>query len=313
MATSGSVDHSITAIQLIEDALYDCGALQEGEPITGEHTTSGLRQLNNLIKYLVAQGLHRWTKSEGVLFLDGKKRSYSLPTDKCAKDTFGYTTLDADEASGQTVLSVTATAPGSPLPAMAVGDRIGVELDDGTRQWTTISAISAGDTVTVATALTGAAASGNTVYWYTTNATRPVRVLDARRGKYNGTEVPCEVERYQTYQAQPNKDATGVPTMIAYQPRVADTQVFVWPKGSVRDVVWFTYERSIEDVDATTDTLDFPQEWFQPLQDMLAARLGRQYRVPLQQMAMLQQSAAVAESALLTWDAETGPVHFVLD
>ena len=54
-----------------------------------------------------------------------------------------YTTLDADEAASQTVLSVTSTS------GFANSDNIGIELDDGTRQWTTISSFVADDTVTV--------------------------------------------------------------------------------------------------------------------------------------------------------------------
>jgi len=310
MATSGSIDYRVTAENLIRDALYDCGALEEGEPITGEHTQSGLRQLNGLIKHLVSKGLHRWTKEEGILFLDGKRRSYSLPSAQCALTEFGYTTLDADEASGQTVLSVTATAPGSPLPDMAVSDTIGIELDDGTRQWTTIASISAGVSVTIDDALTGDASSGNTVFWYTTNVDRPVRILDARRGTYSGIQVPCEVVRYQTYQSQPNKDATSQPTMIAYNPGVGSGDLYVWPKGGINNVVWFTFERSIEDIDSTANTLDFPQEWYQPLQDMLAARLGPQYQVPMGRQQYLEQRSALALDEILTWDAEPAPIEF---
>jgi hypothetical protein len=77
-------------------------------------------------------------------------------------DTFGVseTTLDADELPGQTVLSVTSTAN------MTVGDSIKIALDNDEFHLSTISSFSAGDTVTIGTAIPSKAASGNTVYIY---------------------------------------------------------------------------------------------------------------------------------------------------
>lgn len=313
MATSGSVNHTVDADDLIRDALNDIGALEEGEPITGEHTQKAKRALNNLLKWLNAHGLHLWTKREGILFLDGVKRSYTLPTDNCAADEFGYTTLSADEASGQTVLSVTATAPGGGLPAMAASDIIGIELDDGSRQWTTISSVDSATQVTVAAALTEDAGSGATVYWYTSNINKPVRVLSARRGLYNGAEVPCDVVTRDEYFDQPSKDATGQPTMAHYQPKVSTGEMFVWPKGSVTTVLRFTYERLIEDVDDTSDNFDLPPEWYQPLQDMLAARLASAYQLPIQERAYFDARSERGEMKILEFDNETGGLHFEIE
>jgi len=71
--------------------------------------------------------------------------------------THSETTLDADEASGQTVISVTATTD------MTAGDSIMIEMDNSIFHLSTISSFVAGDTVTIADALTHKATSGNKV------------------------------------------------------------------------------------------------------------------------------------------------------
>ena len=69
------------------------------------------------------------------------------------------TTLSAEEAAGQTVLSVTDST------GMSVGDKVGIVLTAGTIDWTYITVVAAG-AITVNTALTGVAASGNAVYTF---------------------------------------------------------------------------------------------------------------------------------------------------
>jgi len=68
------------------------------------------------------------------------------------------TTLDANEASGQVVISVTSTG-GMALNAPAV-----ITLNDGSTHRSHISAIAAGDTITIEDALPSAADSGNAIF-----------------------------------------------------------------------------------------------------------------------------------------------------
>jgi len=70
---------------------------------------------------------------------------------------FIKTTTSGDEASGQTVISVTDAT------GMASGDNFSIELDDGDWHHTTINGAPAGNDVTITAALPSAAASGNEV------------------------------------------------------------------------------------------------------------------------------------------------------
>ena len=92
--------------------------------------------------------------------------SDSLPSAAASGNTFSQvsaygkisTTLDANEASGQTVISVTSTG------GMALNAPVVVTLNDGSTHRSHISAIAAGDTITIEDSLPSAADSGNAIF-----------------------------------------------------------------------------------------------------------------------------------------------------
>lgn len=314
MATSGSVDYSVSATNIITDALYLIGALEEGEAITGEHTTAGLRALNLMAKTWMAQGLHRWTKTEGVLFLNPNQVEYDLgPSgDECARGAFGYTLLNGALSALDTAVTVDSTAPGQPLPAMVAADKIGIELADGSIHWDTIDSVDSSTTLTLTTGVSGAASDNAVVYWYTTQIDRPVRLLGARRGSYNGAQVPMELVARDIYMEQPTKYTASLPVLGHYSPQLTNGKLYVWPgSGSVRNLVWFTYERAIEDFDQTTNTPDFPIEWGETLVWNLAVRLGPQYGMKATAKAQaLKPMADEMLALLLSFDEDENSVFF---
>jgi len=93
-------------------------------------------------------------------FVRGVRDDQSVPDPRPgAPDapTHSNTTLDADELSGQTVISVAATTD------MTVGDAIMIQQDNDIFHLSNIASFSAGDTVTIDDALTYKASSGNSV------------------------------------------------------------------------------------------------------------------------------------------------------
>jgi hypothetical protein len=114
--------------------------------------------------------VHRdeWEPRHPQDFVKGVKDDMSVPDPRPgAEDTHSVfeTTLDAAEDSGQTTLSVTSTAN------MTNGYTILVHQDDDTIHISTISSFVAGDTVTIADALTHKSASGSTVVIQSPNTT----------------------------------------------------------------------------------------------------------------------------------------------
>ena len=175
MATSGSYDYSVSGTQIIEDALLKCGAKQEGEDIPPEGITSALRQLNNLTKFIASKdGRNLWRRSEVFVFLNKTQPKYLLgpsntDAEWCLESAFTHTKLNGAASEGDTSLTVDSTAD------MRAGDRAGLEIDDGTRLWFSITSIDSATTMTVP-AITGDADDDATLYTYTTNTSEVIKV-----------------------------------------------------------------------------------------------------------------------------------------
>jgi len=67
-----------TALDIVNAALRLLGEKDGDQPPSANETQDGLEALNYLVKSYQAQGLHLWTKTEGVLFLDAGKTDYLL-------------------------------------------------------------------------------------------------------------------------------------------------------------------------------------------------------------------------------------------
>jgi hypothetical protein len=309
MTTSGSVNFNQTCLQIITDAYAIIRVGVEEEALTNQQAQEGRSVLNTMTKAWMADGLHLWSKTECGLFLVEGTQKYdiaSTSTDHHALVTdIVQTTISADEAAGQTVISLTS------ITGLAASDRIGIELDDGTVQWTTISGAPAGGTATIAVALTAAAASGNTVYGYTTKLNRPNRILHCMRRDEDGIETEAQILERPDYFRLPNKDSDGPVTNIYYDPQRDNGYLYVWPTSdNSTDTLRFTGERLIEDFDTLTNNADFPVEWLEPLAFNLAYRLSYRHSFPLQERVQLRMDALGMKEKLLGFDREYGSVFF---
>ena len=286
MATSGTIAYDRTGAQIAEHAARLVRIIGIDETLD---TTSGgqedqiLESLNLMIKTNQMK-LGLWRYREARLFLEDGIAQYALSGAKFAdEDEIGETTLDADEASGQTVLSVTATTDSTKHTdvVMANSDVIGVVQDDDTIHWSTISSFSAGDTVTLAAGTTAAASSGNKVYWYTTAAPRPLKIISARRDN-SGDEIEMFQLAREDYFNLPNKTSTGTPVQYFYDPQQATGVLYLWPEpDTVDDVIRITYLDELEIISANTDTSNFPEEWMEYLVYGLAVRIAPLYGVQI--------------------------------
>lgn len=305
MATSGSVDYIATRNDLIEAAYRKIGVASRGETLSAGLTADAAEALEMLVKSWQAQGIHLWTYGDATLFLVAGQAQYALGSGgDHASESYVETTLDADEASGQTVLTVAS------ISDLAASDNIGIELDDGTLQWTTISGAPIGTSVTIATALTGAASTGNTVYAYTTGINRPLR-LQTVRSDVADNEIPMTRMARDTYFNQPNKTTTGIPTQFYYDPQLTLGQIYLWPAPqSVDYVVHFSYERSIEDFDAASNNPYFPVEWTRALVWNLASELAPEHGLSLERQAYIDAKAARTLVDVLDFDRERAPAQF---
>lgn len=111
----------------------------------------------------------------------------------------------------------------------------------------------------------------------------------------------------------------GRPTSFYYDPTTVTTpptqygSIYVWPTPTAADAAkWYlqiTYTKPIQDFAADSDTLDFPQEWFNAVRWNLAYQLCFQYEVPLGKMREIKELARETLSLALSADREETPVR----
>lgn len=311
MATSGSVNFSISRDQIIRAALEETSEVAEGEGISPDREAACILRLNSWVKSLMAQGAKLWAMKQATLFLEVGESTYSLGStgDHCT-NSYIQTTLSTDEAISSTSLSLTLTT------GMAASDNIGIVLDDGSIHWTTISG-APGAPTTIATGLASAATAGNAVFTYTSKINRPQR-LDVDAANWHslaGSDTPVKIISREEYTRLPNKTTQGKIVQAFYDPQLTSGILKVWPTpDNSTDVLQFWYERILEDFDASADTPDFAIEWSEALILGLAAKMAPSNgTLSLAERKLLNDSADQALAIAMGYDRSNTSTYFQPD
>lgn len=309
MATSGSVDFSLTRNELIKGAYRLIGIGTEGETLSNYEIASGAEALNLMTKAWQAQGIHLWQYGEATLFLEVGKQSYDIgPTGDHCTLSYVETALSADEASASTSIDVDSDS------GISDGDNIGIVLDDGSIHWDTVNGAPAGNVVTITNGLSGAASEDNVVYAYTSKINRPLKIHNVRLEQDDGDETEMLQWARSDYMIQPSKATQGTPTQWFFSPQLTNGKLYLWPTTNTVDhVVNFTAELPIEDFDAASNDPDFPVEWLEAIKWNLAVRLAVEYGVPQQRIALVEAKAKQFLDDALAWDREDASIQFAPD
>lgn len=301
MATSGSIDFIVTRDDIITEALELLGVLGEGESPTAAQLTSSARTLNMLIKNWQADGLNLFAVKRQYLFTDTTVREYSLSSS---------TTHHFTESFGSTEIATAATALDTTIEVDSIsgisdGDYIGIHTTNA-MEWTTVNGAPSGTTVTLSGALENDAAVDNKVYFYTSKANRPMKVLEAFiKLTDSDTDVPIEIISRRKYNELAVKSATGVINQIYYDPQVGTGKMFVWPvSNNACDYLTLFVQRSLEDVDSASDNFDMPQEWYMPLAYNLAMHLAPKYGIPQNDYYVVERQATALYERAQGFDEE---------
>lgn len=307
MATSGTSAFNATRNEVIRQAALQVNAIGAGVTMGAQMLSDFDFMLNAMVKTWQAEGLHVWTTTEGTLFPVAGQTRYGAGTGATDHITQTYyeTSTSADEASGQTIISVTSTAN------MTVADNIGIVLDDGTLHWTTIVSKTSA-TVTITVALTDTVASGNAVFNYTSKIARPLKVVDARRYNIDGaTDTPMIVASRNEYQNLPQKTAAGMPVHLFYDPQLTIGYFHLWQVPSTTtDLVKFTWHRPIQDFNTAADNPDLPNEWLLTMVYNLAQIMMPQYPVSAQKANQINSLAAQFLDTMRGFDRESESIFF---
>jgi hypothetical protein len=310
---SGSTDFNQTRNEIVTDSLVLLGAVEEGETPNAEALQYGIRQLERMVKHWQGQGTHLWSRREATLFVVPSRASYELgpsSSQNAAEDNeIVRTTLSGDEASGQTILSVTSSTD------MTAADKCGIVLDDDTMQWTTIASVDSSTQITVDDALTGAAAEDNKLYAYTNDLARPLRIVDVRRRDENSDQdTPIILNSHEEYQRLPNKTNEGETNIVYYHPehRNARGTIYLWPVPNTVDrTIRLSCLLPLQDFDASGNNADLPTEWLDTIVWNLAKRLLPSYGAAGQVSAqMIMQGGTTMLNEMTQWDQEPESVYF---
>lgn len=275
MATSGIVSFSQNTRSVILDAMYNINALAPGESLETDDYELARRTLNRMIKNWQSAGIYIHTYTEAYLFMQPGTAAYTVGASGTAHftDDAVLSSLTASAATSATTLSLSSTG-------MTVGDNIGIELDNGTRQWTTIATIPGSTSVTIASGLTSAAASGNTVYTYTSKSTWPLHIDSVRL-----VDVASDIERALMplsrgeYFDLHDKEMLNIPSSYFYSLGNKTGTFYIWPvQPDVKDYLRITYQRVLHDLVDATDDIDLPAEWLEPIILNLAVRLSHPHK-----------------------------------
>ena len=148
----------------------------------------------------------------------------------------------------------------------------------------------------------------------TINTPRPLKIHQAwLRNTDDSTDKPLNILTRQEYDTLSAKSSTGIPVSLFYDPQGGATAygtIHLWPKPDTTAIADYTcyivYQRPFEDFDASTDTPDFPQEWYLPLMWMLAYTMAPMHGVPLEERKLLLAEASNLKQQALNFGMEEG-------
>lgn len=328
MATSGTVTYRPNRNEIIKGALrlvqaYD---FENAAGPTTNQITFAAEALNQLVKAWEAVGLQLWEKRWAVVFPQPSQGVFALGSPGPAGDHatittplgvggFVQTTLASDAAAAATTIVVDSVSSDSTAGIAAVSItnayNIGIELDDGTLQWTTVNGAPAGTTVTLTAALTSAASDGNNVFCYQTKLIRPLRITDGFvRNIPGANDTPCSLIPREWYNRFGYKASTGVPTQMYYDAQSNIGYLYIYPTFSVVDqVLYIEFQKPIDDFTTSTDDFDMPQEWAEALKFNLALRLSPEYEVSEKKFKQIAALAKASYEMIYDWDQEIASAY----
>lgn len=166
--------------------------------------------------------------------------------------------------------------------------------------------------------LTNGASSYRIGVGQTINTPKPLKVIQAwNHNTTSNVDIPIRVLTKQEYNILGNKTSSGNPIQVYYDPQNTYGDLYVFPVPTATEAsantINIVYQRPFEDFDASTDTPDFPQEWYDPLTYGLATRLAPEYGVSSTDRKMLWQEMTIIKQDALNMGLEEGSLYFQRD
>ena len=293
MAVSASYDYTRTQIQLIHSAMRDIGELAKGETPDAEDYAVVSEALNLLIKSWQNQGIGLWLNQECTLYLQNDNIQYALGP---SGDHWTADPHKTELAAAAAAAALTITVDS--YTGMADADYIGIELDSGVIDWTTIDTPAA-VAITIDDALASAASIDNHVYFYTDKAQKPIEILKntIRKVDSNGHETPIALISRAEYMAINDKTSEGTVNSVYYDNQLTNGQLYVWPEPSdMKEYLRMTIRRPISDVDALTNHVEIPPEFLRALEWNLALEIAPKFGAEVDKLMLYHAETSLIDA-----------------
>jgi hypothetical protein len=151
---------------------------------------------------------------------------------------------------------------------------------------------------------------------YTLNQVAPTKILQAWSRSSTSLDTPILLITRQEYNMLGSKTTQGQPSQLWYNPpgEISATENFgtltfyVTPDTNYATnyTVYFTGVRPIQDFDAASDVMDFPQYWGNAVVWGLADQLSYEYGVGLSERAMISKKSEQHKEKALSYGTEEG-------
>lgn len=144
---------------------------------------------------------------------------------------------------------------------------------------------------------------------------RPARVTEAFYRDSSGNDTPLTIISRNEYLGLSDKDSSGVPTSVFYDPLLTTGVLYVWPviDSVTTEAIHITFQKPFDDLDAADNNFEFPQEWFRYLKYALALDLCPEYGVPAHIWDRIKSMEMELHRNLLGWDQEQASVFIGYD
>lgn len=124
------------------------------------------------------------------------------------------------------------------------------------------------------------------------NTPYPLKMLQVYRIT-DGTRIDMDLEADYNFNQLPT-NSTGIPIKATYQPQVNLGTLKLWPTPdatAASSTFTLVYQRPFQYFTSSTDTMDFPEEWYIPIVYNLASLLAPEWGVPIGDRNMLMGEA----------------------
>lgn len=153
---------------------------------------------------------------------------------------------------------------------------------------------------------------------YTLNNPKLLKAIQAwNRNNSSLVDIPMRLITRQEYNVLGNKSTTGSPIQVYFQPNRDDATVYLFPTPdsttASNNTIYLVAQRPFQDFDSSTDTPDFPQEWYEAILYGLAQRLAGRYNIDVETRKMIAAEAGAFKQQAMSFGNEDGSLYFQRD